>query len=409
MKTVWYSSIILISSLSIATQKGLVIVPVADLVGQPLVSTNPHIPITDSYQQLSWSARGSDYAACPRIHQLLFHEQVDILENTKDEVRIKIPNVFYQQTTRTKAHNEYWTLRSNIIPLDELQKKGIDVSTIPLELCFSARNHDTCYKNSVVLIKPYYDPITCLTLSVGTRFIKTKKQIRKKHVTVYCFNPNTMTMQTIAIPQTNIYEWKPKPFHERINDFVSILKQWTHQMGTLPYLWGGCSFTDTHPSNSFHIAHKTIQGQKLGYYKRPDDAKRSTKTGFDCSNIIVRAAQIVGLPYFFKNSYTIAQNLEPLSTDESLQAGDIIWIQGHALIISDVEHNRVIEAHAYDSGYGKIHEIPIENVFQGMSSLSKLQTAYKNKTALHRLNSKGIPFCTYKQFKLLRIPSTYVH
>ncbi len=219
-------------------QKGVVVVPVADLVGQPMQTFNPHTPARTSYQHLSWSARGSDYDACPRVHQLLFNEVVDIIQNKKDELHIKVPNVYYQTKTSKKPHTDYWTLRKNIISFDKLKKKHlIDTKKIPTPICFDRANHSGD-RNSVVLIEPYHDPTTKTTYSVGTRFIKTEKQPDKDNVMVYCLNPNRLTFDELIIPKAILYQQQTKPFQEQIKDFIAVLKKWTHRNGTIPYVWG---------------------------------------------------------------------------------------------------------------------------------------------------------------------------
>jgi len=382
------SSIILlflIFSLSIYAQNGLVIAPVADLVGQPLGSLQ-------AYQSLPWAMRGSDYAACPRVHQLLFHETVEILEKNGDEMKVRIPNLFYQTAQNNTPQTDYWMLASNVRSFDTISPKEQRNLPIPIRFNRSKKGKQPI----VTLIAPYYDPKIQMTLSAGTRFVRATRTT-KARVSVYRFNPNRLIFETIALPSKLVYQQKRITLHQQRADFIHLLQSWAHTPGAIPYVWGGCSFTKAHAKNQFHTGNR--------YYTRKGDTKRNPKTGFDCTGIVARAAQIVGLPYFLKNSYTIAHNLPLLRANENLQPGDIIWLPGHVIVVSDIKNNLVVEAHAYGSGYGKVHELPINRIFKGIETLQDLELAFRNQTTLHRLDSKGKVFAQYPQFKLLQISS----
>ena len=60
-----------------AHQKAVVLVPVADLVGDPLGSLGPAAGL---YHQLPVCGGKQHVKSCKRIHQLLFNEIVDIIK-----------------------------------------------------------------------------------------------------------------------------------------------------------------------------------------------------------------------------------------------------------------------------------------------------------------------------------------
>src|SRR3989304_1991478 len=75
----------------IRAQKAVIIVPVADLVGQPMQSFYKNKKPTSAYEELPWAASGADhYLACPRLHQALFNEVVELCEEFGQEARIKL-------------------------------------------------------------------------------------------------------------------------------------------------------------------------------------------------------------------------------------------------------------------------------------------------------------------------------
>ncbi len=77
-------------------------------------------------------------------------------------------------------------------------------------------------------------------------------------------------------------------------------------------------------------------GARVSVYERTE-CTQHPMSGFDCAGIISRAAQMCGIPYYFKNTYTLAHYLKSLSIDTHLQEGDLIWIPGHVMIVSDLK------------------------------------------------------------------------
>lgn len=390
-------------------QKAIVTVAVADLVGQPLRSFYAHQREEKSYHELSWACYRSHFEACPRIHQLLFHEIVDIIGQQGNELQIRVPNVFYQTHTTHSPQNSYWVHKNNIIPLGQLQKNNIDLSKLPPIIDFQINNNELSYLNTISLIDPFYDPITQITFSAGTRFVKAKQQSENSLFhNVYRLNPKQMMVETIKIPKKIAHEYKQKQTKASyVTDFLSIIRQWAQKNdGIIPYVWGGGSFTQIHKNNNFNLKSMRIHGKLLYYYDRPHHAN-SVKTGFDCSSIIARAAQIVGIPYYFKNTHTLSQKLKPIAHNEKIAEGDLIWVTGHVMIVSNISKNCIIEAHAYDGGHGKIHEIELSKVFKGIKTFPDLYAAYKNQTSLVRIDSKNQIYNTYNQFKLLKFESVW--
>jgi hypothetical protein len=112
-------------------------------------------------------------------------------------------------------------------------------------------------------------------------------------------------------------------------------------------------------------------------------------TGLDCSCLIARAAQIYGIPYFFKNTTTLFQCMKPIEKGQSLQNGDLMWYMGHVLVVSDVKNNKITESVGYPFGYGKVIEHPLHKVFKDMYSYSDLEKACFNGQPIQRLSSDG--------------------
>jgi hypothetical protein len=268
------------------------------------------------------------------------------------------------------------------------------------------RNNTTTQKNSEIisLIEPWNNQNTGVTFSAGTRFLKAAKSTKTGMEVVYALNPHTGTIEQLSLPLSVVYSSFNKTTFQKIKDFLNLLRKWaTNDRGYIPYVLGGCSYTEVHSKNIFKTQRSHATKRPLLYYDRP--IIRAVKTGFDCSNLILRAAQITEIPYFYKNTHTLSDTLRPLAPKEPITEGDLIWMPGHVIIISDVKKNQIIEAHSYDGGYGRIHEMPLEKTFKNIHTISELQNAYNNQKELHRLESNGRVQKTYNQFKILKLTS----
>lgn len=132
---------------------------------------------------------------------------------------------------------------------------------------------------------------------------------------------------------------------------------------------------------------------------------RSVKSGFDCSALILRAAQIAGLPFYFRNTTTIAAHLKPLTIQDSLEDGDIIFMRGHVMVIASIKRNTCIEARSYGGGYGKVQEIHVQDLYKDITTLEELKDAYltNKKVELLTFDKIAKPINDLKILKLKSI------
>lgn len=389
---------VLCPAISHATQNGIVIVPVADLVADPIGRLFPGHTPTHAYNNLPWSCYQSHYGANGRLHQLLLHERVAILSSTKHEVCIEVPHVYYITRAITQPQTRYWTLKKNILPLSDYVSQKV-----PPPIRFL--HPESVYNPRVVhLLQPWYAAELGVTLSAGTRF--SAKSIESDTVTVYAIHPSRGTITTLSLPRSFIH-MQAKNTDERIQNFVNICKQWAHASdGSIAYTLGGCSYIQTHAHNHFTRAKSSLTSVLLHHYEREENP--AIKTGLDCSSLILRAAQIAGLPYFYKNTHTVEQKLRGIAFGEPIETGDIIWMPGHVLVISDAQKGLCIEAHSYDGGYGIVHELPLEQVFKGVTSCSALMHAVRNKKSLYRLHKNGTIQQVHSCVNILKIRSLFI-
>jgi len=185
--------------------------------------------------------------------------------------------------------------------------------------------------------------------------------------------------------------------------FVQLLKKWAHPgNGFIPYVWGGCSFVNIYTTDF----KKHELNNNLSYYAR-DEIKSCPKNGCDCSGLIARVAQACGIPYFFKNTTTMVTKLEALQKTDILQDGDLMWMPGHVLAVASVKDNTIIEARSYGSGFGKIHELPLNQVFKNINSYDDLLRSYFANKPLGLLNKDKEVKSTLTSYKLLKLASVW--
>lgn len=400
------SIVTLYSSIKTKEIESVTIVPIADLVGESLQSLHKTDRSLVHYEQLPLCGKKGTYA-CPRLHQTLFNEKVTILEEKGEEVRVKIPTVFFEQCDNTKKQDTYWSLKKNFLPLDQLSMRQQKMIPEPIDY---TKNNIEQTSRTLTLLMPFYDKKTHYTFSVGTRFVLVEKQSSKKSHLVAFFNPKTRRIQKLKLPHQyglcNITSLKP---HEKITLFTSLMKRWIYNNnGFIPYVWGGCSLANFTTTPQFEVHEQNDARGNIAFYLYPEHIKlKKPKNGFDCTGLISRAAQICAIPYYFKNTTTLGRYLEPIKGGETLHNGDLILFAGHVMVISNVKKNLIIEARAYNHGFGRVHELPLNQVFAGMNSFTDLKKTYLEKKSLERLNVKGKVVQNIPRFTLLSLASAW--
>ena len=375
-------------------------------------------PIKDLQVPTSRSTRDkpcTKQLVCTRIHQLLFNEIVYLVAKKGDQVKVYIPNMFYVSKTKPeKLLSVFWTSKHNLIPLSaliprldkikqcpkicektkrkkseilkpcRLLKHKIKPNTmfIPKPIDHRLRNIERANKNIVTLYMPFHDPTTKTTFSAGTRFVKTKEQSIQNHATVYIYNPKTTSFKTIHIPKSVCVK-QLKTNKEKRKQFLRIIKQWAHlPHGYIPYVWGGNSFTHARKDKR-----KKYNKYNLDKYIIPDTTIKPA-SGLDCSGLILRAAQICNINYFYKNSRTLKRYLKPIYQVKDLRNGDLIYYSGHVMIVSDIKNNKLLESKVNEYDISRVREINLNQAFQKIKTYKQLFNTTKKKM-VNRLDING--------------------
>lgn len=359
--------------------------PVADLLGEPL-----HKNVYAGYKQIPLH---TDNNTCRRVHQALFNELVTIVDQTEYEYCVEITNAYFVTQTSTKPQSRYWTLKENCSLLtDEIQK------TVPTPISYKSTQHSR-KKPTIVLTQPYHDRIS---FSAGTRLVYCPAKSDGEIITAirYDFVKKRITSFDIhrsACRVENEALCSPETRHE----MIALIRSWINESHkrVVPYVWGGCSYVYRYSGNFKRQWNDYIESCAYTYPR----TKHTPHTGFDCSCLILRAAQIVGVPFFCKNSFTMAAKLKEVKDYKDVQIGDIIWIPGHVILIADLERNTTIEARGYPHYYGKLQEIPLAEQFKGIHSIKQLIEHRNANKPLLRLNKEGTVVTTIPQYKILKL------
>lgn len=377
--------------------KALVKVPVCDLVGKPCKSHISQINPVVYYNDLPLC--GQRIEDCPRIHQLLFNELITILEERGDECLVKVSTVYYESEHSSERHDTFWTLKKNFITCNHLKSLNISSDCFPDPLDYKQSLPQSSQKKTVVLTMPFYEPKTKKSYSAGTRFVVAQVRQNCHKYSVYILDPACNKCVIAEIPHAvGKIENNASSYKTKVDEFLSLMRRWIHHQGFIPYVWGGSSLINYCINDSINF----VECNKRGYYQRPE-CFTSPISGFDCAGLIARAAQICGLPYYFKNSITIKKNLDPVLNYASLKEGDILWIPGHVMVVASLKNNTLIEARGYNHGFGKVHEVALNKVFKGIQNFEQLMHYYTTKKPLRRLDSQGLEAHSVESFVVLSL------
>lgn len=391
-------------------RQAIVTSPVADLLGQSYhQAMKKGFSLEDYYHNIPFSGNGK---ACWRLHQVLFNERVDVLEERETEVKVRISNFYYLHHQENTIQDSYWIAKKHLLFLDSSHLPGPAAHFFPPPICYKTKHLPSGKEHRVITLKkPYYDPVTQETYSVGTRFLALQGQnlsgsYDRGSFKVHIFDKNKHKMTQTVIPKRYcIRNYFSQP-SEQIQNYVQVLRSWTqHKKGFIPYVLGGVSWTTNCLEDQYEI--KQSPDSTDPYFHRKE-WNREHKAGFDCVGIIGRAAQICNIPFFFKNTLTLKKELRPLKRSEPLIEGDLIYYPGHVMVVSNLEKNLIIEARGYDfSDYGRVQEVPLSKRIKNIHTFKDLVEHFHQKEAISILSTSGKPIMKCKSYKLLKIESVW--
>ncbi len=346
----------------------------------------------DIYNNLPLSREPAGFPGV-RAHQCLANEVIFDTTKENNECAGQLRDLIYGRDEKGPL-TTYYTHSNNTLTLEQLRDRKIDLSALPRPRILGIEEG----QKTVTLFMPWFDAKSGVTFSAGTRFVRSSKKDTQNEYAVLVIDYNLMKVVTSFIPKKiALIDKKRNSGHAR-RLFLKILHRWAGLKNEIPYVYGGSSFTHTQPPGFTSVPACLDSGSLI--YMRPHEGR--VKNGCDCSELIWRVADILGIQYTCKNTSMIASSLEPLSKGEHLKDGDIIWMPGHVAVVSNRNKNELIESTGYTSGYGKLLKIQVKDRLEGMSSYKDMISAYHKKKPLHRIEKDG-SLKKYPEFKLLRL------
>jgi len=371
-------------------------------VGKKLVFVNPvtdmdtKIPSQEAREQIGVGLPASPQTQkCFRAHQGLYNERATCIAEQGDYIQIFYDistgfNIVYgfDQDTHEPL-NTFWVKKEQVLFFDQIQDKEVE-KVIP--------DGEYAGKPTIVLRYPWNN------FSVGTRFfynsLHDKEDLYciqypdyKKKIVVTTYIPKKYALKEISLMDESQARFR---FVKLINQLIDSVAELTNDTQVIPYVWGGSSFIWSHQKDESDFY------QQDGVWRRWSENNKQY-TGYDCSEFVMRMAQIAGIYFPWKTSWAIREKKRVLTQEDILENGDIIWMPGHVMVVSDLENNELIEARSYGSGFGCVHRIKVSEFFDGIDTYQDLVAAYHAHKKIKYKNKSGIVSGQEYEFQFLKL------
>jgi len=372
-------------------------VPVADSLGIPAQDIDSSIVgrsgmIEAFYDDLAYSPETGSYS-CARIHQFLFNEVGVICEEKGDEVRVKFPHFYYIDKDHIK-HSDFWLHKRSVEKIETMDEAVRETMLEPITAQDS--------RPTLALVLPWHEEHTAQTYSVGTRFLRHRAADTDTHYGVLLADYMHNTAFIGLVPRSAALVTEPSTICDAKKLFVKILKNLipTNEKEVIPYVYGGCSTCGSVPEEFYQWKGKrgTVE---LTNWKRPGG--HGVRTGFDCSGLVLRAAQLAGIRYLAKNTTTIGLVYKEVPSDEQLEEGDLILIKGHVMVVSNLEKHLFIDAVGYGTGFGCMRESSLTDFFGEVTTYQELRDWMTTQRPLSKKNRSGNVVDTIPSVRLMRL------
>lgn len=336
---------------------------ITDLVLHCIPSSSPQRVMQDLPQSIDVQHPPAVW----RIHQALFHDWVKIEKKENKQYQLYIPSVQYRLSLEdTTLYSEFWGLQQDFVMQQTLLKENIDIQKLPP--LPTEEKKDTFF----FLTKPYSDTKNGVLFSIGTAFRIEEKSFQG--IATHYYHPTLKKLVLLQVPYTHLIFSLPNP--DTRKTFLFLLSQLLDLQPKIPYVFGGCSW---HPSYT------------------------SLFSGFDCSGLILKMAQLAGIPLLYKNTLTLMQYLPSLQDPCHVEPGDLICFKGHVMVISSLKPLKIIHAVGIQSLYASVVEVFLQDFFQSIDTLNKLFEYMTKPQAISLLNKNGTPYAEVTHFKVLKL------
>ena len=346
---------------------------------------------------------------CMRTAQALFNEWCEVVhwDERTHEVGVQFSHFLVDNQGKLEPAI-FWTLDSNLLIHSEKHEKFF-TEFFPQPVTYAdPKTLHIC--NHIVLIQPFFDKKSNMHYSAGTRFTRIPEHDTNNLFAISCYEPETGTFVQREVPVE--YAWACDTTYkdqERRQVYVALLKSWCStswgvsekNKRIIPYVWGGSSFLATIKNEGFEKVEDAFAGKKISYWQRPN--AKPPVYGFDCSGLVMRVAQICGIPYWFKTTATALRHGVEIKNYQDMQNGDLIVWNGHMVIVSDKEKGLLIESVGYGTGYGRLHEARLAERFGNVRSYKDLFLVKEKQEELVILCKNGVVYKKVPEFKVISL------
>lgn len=299
-------------------------------------------------------------------------------------VKIACPNIIYGFNPITqKPLNTLWVDKKYLVPLQHLSSNYL--ATIP--------HPRYAHEPTIVLVYPWRH------YSVGTRFKHLRALDTADAYAITCVDFQEDNVLIDYVPKQTAIQEIMRDTQTCRKLFVAIANALVDRVHVdsngcvIPYVWGGSSFVTPSVDADFYLEDGLWQRQGC----------QNPYTGYDCSEFVMRMAQIAGLEFPWKTSAVMKQVLRELGKDDMLEEGDLIWTPGHVMIVSNIKNNEIIESRGYASGYGRVHRLTLKEFFDGIATYNDLLRVYRANEPIKIKNKQGKAADKSVNFTLLKL------
>ncbi len=354
------------------------VVPVAnafnDYVGKKFPTPQTQ-QVKDLYHQvLAANVKNQDFM---RIHQLLLHEIVTVLEQRGDELLIQCSDHFCQNNAGEKVFNTYAVLAEEFLFLDQVK----DFQLLPNP--YEWYNGSSFKTDTIFTLKaPYTDPSSGVTFSLGTRFVKQTKRLDE--VTVFVLQGKKMG--TITIPTTyGIINTPRTPAEKEACIIEQFMNACTGEK-RIPTAFGGSSTTALFEKHEYKKTTLSLpDGTTIEGYTRTQES--GIQSGFTMPELNFTFDRMCGAASFIKNTTTWQRLGTPLAPDQALKNLDYICAKsGYLGRVISVEDNLVADIRSYSQHHGIARLVKLSENFKGIETYKDLVKAFHTGQPLQLFN-----------------------
>ncbi len=361
--------------------EAFVIVPVVDILSrscdgtaQERVKFYNNLPLSPVESSAYW----------PRIHQALFNETVWVIKEENGQAFVEMKNCFILDEHYNKKEVQGWVQLDDVYATERAIKNRVQYGfPAPIDYRKSAQ----IVRPTLVIYEPWFEDQTQQIYSAGTRFIRAPQDDSEDFYAINLFDKSRHKLLKAFIGKRIAIIEEERSQQQQQDLFLKILDTWCSYQLPIAYVFGGSSFCKLTSAQAF-LAPYCFGGKSFSCWNSAEYDQK-VMSGLDCSGLLLRAAQIAGMPYYFKNSLSILRGLKQLGEEKSLSVGDLVWTKGHVGIVSALISPQFIEAAGYGRGYGKVHKIELKKRFLGAANWHDLLFSCFNHTVPTNINADG--------------------